>query len=92
MFDKIYHPYNYCSRKSDIGKTCFYKVVFMESIKTEEYLEEKYLSDSEKVSIDGSHQDSFVSAEIIVKKNSGYEYSDYGMVFCGSNDSGLRWL
>ena len=28
----------------------------MESIKTEEYLEEKYISDSEKVSIDGSHQ------------------------------------
>lgn len=39
--------------------------------------------------VDGSHQDSFVSAEIIVKKNSGYIYSDYGMVFCGSNDS---WL
>ncbi|MCK5200246.1 MAG: hypothetical protein KAR21_17940 [Spirochaetales bacterium] len=39
--------------------------------------------------VDGSHQDSFVSAETIVKKNSGYIYSDYGMVFCGSSDS---WL
>ncbi len=39
--------------------------------------------------VDGSHQDSFTNAEIIVKKNSGYAYSDYGMVFCSENDS---WL
>ena len=39
--------------------------------------------------IDGSYQDAFVSSEIIVKKNSGYEYSDYGMVFCASGDSYL---
>ena len=39
--------------------------------------------------IDGSHQDSFSSSEIIVKKNSGYKYSDYGMVFCASDGSYL---
>jgi len=39
--------------------------------------------------VDGSSQDSFISAETIVKKNSGYIYSDYGMIFCAENDS---WL
>ena len=39
--------------------------------------------------IDGSYQDVFVSSEIIVKKNSCYIYSDYGMVLCAENNS---WL
>lgn len=39
--------------------------------------------------LDDSHQDVFTGAEIFVKKNSGYMYSDYGMVFCASEGSYL---
>lgn len=40
-------------------------------------------------SIEGSDQSVFSSSEILVKKESGYEYSDYGMIFCSTDNSYL---